>query len=248
VLAGITVALCDITAARRHLDNAQHALPRDDPAATAWRQRRYRQARQYTATATALLKTVHTVLGDPQQPVTNPRSTTAPLPGGHPPAHRLRPDKPGVFMPGSVPQFGGQSMMDDSMLTAVAAAVSSRTVEAISDATRAGLARLMRLVGNKLGHEPASAAVLAAAQAEPSNTERVDALRADLQRAVASDAQFAAELTRQWRRVQLASHASGGGVVNTITGTVSGPTVQARDIRGGVSFGADPANRPEANQ
>ncbi len=40
------------------------------------------------------------------------------------------------------------------------------------------------------------------------------------------------ELRRTWQHVS----ASRGGVVNQVTGNVSGKVVQARDIKGGISF------------
>jgi hypothetical protein len=101
----------------------------------------------------------------------------------------------------------------------------------------------MRLVGNKLGDEPSSAARLAAAQADPSDTERLAALRAELQRVVTGNPQFAAELSAAWLQVRPATHASDGGVANAVTGNVSGHLVQARDIDGGVSFGSGVVGR-----
>jgi hypothetical protein len=136
-------------------------------------------------------------------------------------------------------------MMDETVLAAVAAAVASQTVEGLTDACRAAFTTLMRLVRDKVADLPSSAAVLAAAQAEPSDPERLGALRAELQRAVAGSPQFADALACQWRQVSPVSQASGGGVVNTVTGDVGGPVVQARDIGGGVSFAAGTASHGE---
>jgi hypothetical protein len=133
--------------------------------------------------------------------------------------------------------------MDDAMLTAVVAAVAARTVEGLTDAARAAFTSLMRLVGNKLGDEPSSAARLAAAQADPLDAERLAALRAELQRVVTGNPQFAAELSAAWLQVRPATHASDGGVANAVTGNVSGHLVQARDIDGGVSFGSGAVGR-----
>jgi hypothetical protein len=39
-----------------------------------------------------------------------------------------------------------------------------------------------------------------------------------------------------WREMTVAQQADRGGVVNQVSGNVSGKVVQARDIEGGVSF------------
>ncbi len=47
---------------------------------------------------------------------------------------------------------------------------------------------------------------------------------------------FAADLRAIWGHVLTQQRADNGGVVNGITGTVTGNVLQARDIEGGVSF------------
>lgn len=139
-------------------------------------------------------------------------------------------------------------MMDEAVLTAVAAAVASRTVEGLTDAGRVALDRLTRLVRRNLGDPPAAAA-LDAAQADPSATGRVATLRGELEHAASHHRLFAEELTRLWREVQQASHPiTSGGVVNQVPGTVHGSVVQAGIIHGGVAFGSDAAGRPRAGQ
>jgi hypothetical protein len=57
-------------------------------------------------------------------------------------------------------------------------------------------------------------------------------LAAHLAAEEAEDPAFGEELRRTWQHVS----ASRGGVVNQVTGNVSGKVVQARDIKGGISF------------
>ncbi|GLH99884.1 hypothetical protein Pa4123_51600 [Phytohabitans aurantiacus] len=129
-------------------------------------------------------------------------------------------------------------MMDDAVLGAIAAAVASRTVEGVTDAGRAAFSSLMQLVRRKVDAAPSGQAVLDAALADPADRARVDALRAQLAKSVAGSPVFAGELARLWQLAQPANQATDGGVVNHAGGTVNGPVVQARDISGGVAFGA----------
>lgn len=71
------------------------------------------------------------------------------------------------------------------------------------------------------------------------DSQQVHTLAAALSRAAAEDSTFATELHAQWQQVtQVAQHAEPGGVNNQISGTVTGTVVQAKDISGGLHFGA----------
>jgi hypothetical protein len=58
-----------------------------------------------------------------------------------------------------------------------------------------------------------------------------------LAQAAAEDPAFEAELRGLWREIMPYLNASDGGVVNTVSGTVEGNLVQARDVHGGIAFG-----------
>jgi hypothetical protein len=65
-----------------------------------------------------------------------------------------------------------------------------------------------------------------------------------LAQAVAEDPEFDAELRDLWRALSPHLDASHGGVVNSVSGTVEGNLVQARDVHGGISFGTPGRNEP----
>lgn len=124
--------------------------------------------------------------------------------------------------------------MVDPLTVAIATAVAGKMAEGISDAGRAALASLTRLVRRKLRGDPKGEAALEAAEARPDDTVLVERLAAALDDACARDRAFRDELDLLW------TAARQGGVVNTITGSVHGPVVQAHDVHGGIRFGGAP--------
>jgi hypothetical protein len=81
------------------------------------------------------------------------------------------------------------------------------------------------------GKKDALTALEAATGAAPDSPE-VTALSTHLAAEEEADPGFAAELRNTWQQVS----AERDGVVNQISGNVSGKVVQARDIEGGISF------------
>ena len=79
-------------------------------------------------------------------------------------------------------------------------------------------------------------AVLEAALAPEAGTEAIPPLVDALERAERTDPEFAAQLRTEWAKTTAAQQVDHSGVVNQITGQVSGKVVQARDILGGISF------------
>jgi hypothetical protein len=72
---------------------------------------------------------------------------------------------------------------------------------------------------------------LAEVEGAAPDSPEVAVLATHLAEAENGDPEFAAELRRTWE-----TSANHGGVVNQITGTVSGKVVQARDVHGDISF------------
>jgi hypothetical protein len=58
-----------------------------------------------------------------------------------------------------------------------------------------------------------------------------------LEQESAVDLAFGQEFRNRWVRVQAAVTAGQGGVVNSVSGDISGAVVQARDVHGGIQFG-----------
>ncbi|GAB3469200.1 hypothetical protein [Actinophytocola sediminis] len=113
--------------------------------------------------------------------------------------------------------------MPEPVLVSIAAALASK-----------GAGALYELVKRKFqGKDTAETALNAAQGAEPDSPE-VEALSEQLAAVERSDPEFAAEIRERWQ--ETVTKAESGGVVNQISGNVTGKIVQARDIQGGVRF------------
>jgi hypothetical protein len=109
----------------------------------------------------------------------------------------------------------------EPILVSIAAALAAKTTTSLYELVK----------GKFAGREEAKAALEAADGASPDSPE-VAALAAQLDTEETEDPEFGEELRRTWQQTT-ASH---GGVVNQITGNVSGKVVQARDITGDIKF------------
>ena len=115
--------------------------------------------------------------------------------------------------------------MPDPILVSIAAALAGKGVTGLYD-----------LVKKKFAGSSQATRTLDDAEGSPPDSPEVHVLSEELARAESSDPQFAADLRAIWGRVSTQQRADNSGVVNGITGTVSGNVLQARDIEGGVSF------------
>jgi len=109
----------------------------------------------------------------------------------------------------------------EPILVAIAAALAAKSATSLYDLVRRKFA----------GREDAEAALEAAGGTAPDSAE-VTALATHLAAEEITDPVFGAELRRTWQQAE----ASQGAVVNQISGNVSGKVVQARDIKGNISF------------
>ncbi|PPK64098.1 hypothetical protein V5P93_006338 [Actinokineospora auranticolor] len=115
--------------------------------------------------------------------------------------------------------------MPEPVLVSIAAALAAKSVTSLYDLVKARFA--------KRGE---AAAALTAAEGAAPDSPQVVALAGELERAAQEDPHFAQELRSLWGVESSGQQAAHGGVVNQITGNVSGKVLQARDIEGGVSF------------
>lgn len=111
--------------------------------------------------------------------------------------------------------------MTDPVLVSIAAALAGKSV-----------ASLYELVKRRFAHRGDAAAALERASGAAPDSSEVAALAAHLAAEEAENPAFGVEVRHTWQQVA----ADRGGVVNQITGNVSGKVVQARDIEGGVRF------------
>jgi len=107
--------------------------------------------------------------------------------------------------------------MPEPVLISLAAALAARSVTG-----------LYKLVKEKFSGDPEAAAVLEAAEGAAEDSPEVRELATRLSAAEDEDPGFAERLRREWDQSP--------GVVNTISGTVSGKVVQARDVHGNISL------------
>lgn len=112
--------------------------------------------------------------------------------------------------------------MPEPILVSIAAALAAKSATSLYELVRRKFA----------GRKEAVAALEAADGAAPDSPE-VAAVADHLATASAEDPAFGIELRNTWQQVS----ASQGGVVNQITGNITGKVVQARDVEGGISFG-----------
>lgn len=106
--------------------------------------------------------------------------------------------------------------MPDTVLVEIAAALAAKASDSLYDLVRNAFK----------GRKKAIQALDAADGAAPDSPLLV-ALARELELAETSDQRFAEQLRAEW-----------SGVVNRITGTVTGNVVQARDIHGDITFGS----------
>lgn len=129
--------------------------------------------------------------------------------------------------------------MIDPIMIAVATALAAKAAEGLSEAGRAAFGKLVRLVRSRLAAEPDGTRALESAERDPGGEQAVERLAAALAAAAERDPEFATEVARLWSVVRDGvAAATHGGTVNQLSGTVGGAVVQARDVSGGITFGA----------
>ena len=119
--------------------------------------------------------------------------------------------------------------MPELVLIEIAAALAAKAAESLYD-----------LVKNKFKGRKHALDALDAADGAAADSPQITALAEELAMAEAYDPKFSEELRSQWTAIkaQTAASAADDGVVNTVSGSVTGNVVQARDIHGDVTFGA----------
>ncbi|MET7425380.1 hypothetical protein [Dactylosporangium sp. NPDC005555] len=128
--------------------------------------------------------------------------------------------------------------MDHEILTAIAVALATRAAEGLAGGGGAAFEALAQLVRRAFRGRASAQAALTQAEADPADEARIGTLQQALAEAVAEDPAFETDLQAVWRDLSPHLTADYGGVANNVSGTVEGNVVQARDVHGGISFGA----------
>jgi predicted phage gp36 major capsid-like protein len=135
--------------------------------------------------------------------------------------------------------------MPDPILLAIAGALAGKAATALASGGRTALGRLYRLVAGKLSAKEQDTKLLEAVAertdvARPEQEPEVGRLAEVLDRAGRDDPEFAGRLRELWTEARTELTADRGGVINEVSGDVSGTVVQARDIHGGINIGGQP--------
>lgn len=119
----------------------------------------------------------------------------------------------------------GGNQMPEQILMEIAAALAAKTAESLYD-----------LVKNKFKGRRQALSALEAANGATDESPQVAELAEQLAIAETEDPQFGEELRAQWAAARRRNSASDSGVANNISGSVRGNVVQARDIKGDITF------------
>ncbi|WP_173070723.1 hypothetical protein [Phytohabitans houttuyneae] len=126
-------------------------------------------------------------------------------------------------------------------MIAVATTLAAKTAEGLSEAGRSAMGKLIQRVRGRLAADPDGAAALESARRQPEERQRMERLAAALSEVAARDPLVAADVARLCAAVRDGGVAAAdGGVVNQVSGSVGESVVQARDVSGGITFGARP--------
>ena len=117
--------------------------------------------------------------------------------------------------------------MPEAVLVEIAAALAAKAAGSLYD-----------FVKDRFKGRKKALAVLEAADGTAPESSQVLALADELQTAGDYDPAFAEQLLAQWAALQSGTTVVDvGSVTNTVSGTVHGPVVQARDIQGNITLG-----------
>ena len=134
-------------------------------------------------------------------------------------------------------------MADQELLTTIAVTLATKSAEGLAAGGRAAFEALAGLVRRRFAGRASAQAALAERESDSAADARIEILRQALAQVVAESPGFESELRERWLALSPHLSAGDGGVVNSVSGTVEGNVVQARDVQGGISFG--PAGRTE---
>ncbi|MFI7026823.1 hypothetical protein ACIBMZ_29320 [Micromonospora sp. NPDC049900] len=129
--------------------------------------------------------------------------------------------------------------MDDPFMLTAATTLVAWTTTNLAESARTAVVDLTEFLRHRFRHDRASRETLEVAVRRP-DLHTARHLAALLAHAARQDPTFNDQFRTRFAHTQAVIAAGPGDVTNTVSGDVSGSTVQARDIHGGVSFGGNP--------
>lgn len=138
--------------------------------------------------------------------------------------------------------------MTDPITASIAAALASGVTTALTDGSKALVTRAAALVRERFRRNPSDEAALDTAVRLSNDPAAIEALARLLDQRMRDDPRFADQLKALWEGVVPAVGPHHDEVSNTISGTVYGSAIQARDVHGGITLN-DPgrSRRTEAD-
>ncbi|BCL16053.1 hypothetical protein [Micromonospora sagamiensis] len=125
--------------------------------------------------------------------------------------------------------------MDPLMATAATTLAAWTTTE-LAQGGRLAVSALIDFLRDRFRREPEAREAIEGVLQQPS-PDAARRLTEVLDREALRDPAFRTEFQARWERADAAVAAGPGSVANSVSGDVSGPVVQARDVHGGISFG-----------
>ncbi|MGC5053153.1 hypothetical protein ACLQ2S_17060 [Micromonospora sp. DT48] len=129
--------------------------------------------------------------------------------------------------------------MDDPLMLAAATTLVAWVTTNLAEGARSAVTGLTDFLRHRFRREAASWETVEVALRQPT-PDAVHRLAALLHQEARRDATFGAEFRARFAEVQAIVEDNHGDVTNTVSGDVSGPVVQARDVHGGITFGGTP--------
>lgn len=119
----------------------------------------------------------------------------------------------------------------------IATAIASGAGGSLGASSASAISRLVSALREKLRGNPAARRTLDTAVDPPVDPAAREDLRALLGELIAQDADFGTWLGNLWAEIAQELHADASKSVNSVSGTVLGNVVQARDVHGGINIG-----------
>ncbi|MCZ7422970.1 hypothetical protein O7605_26045 [Verrucosispora sp. WMMA2121] len=127
--------------------------------------------------------------------------------------------------------------MDDPLMLTAATTLVAWTTTNLAEGARSAVAELTEFLRRRFRRDAASRETVEVALRQPT-ADALHRLAALLEQEARRDAAFGAEFRARVAEVQTIVADGHADVTNTVSGDVSGPVVQARDIHGGITFGS----------
>lgn len=128
--------------------------------------------------------------------------------------------------------------MIETFVNDLVTALASSGGGALAEAAVAAIGRLTAGLRDRFRRDPAARGALEIVVGDPADVGAREQLAALIAQRLEQDPDFLAWLRTEWELVRRASAQVDGTVTNSVTGSVSGNVVQARDIQGGVNIGS----------